>query len=68
MEIRVFIFLCYPGTLMYLLILMLLYVFTIVHKIKTPKYHLESERGMSCHRRGYELSCLQYGMVWVRVV
>ena len=37
MEISVFTFLCYPGTLMYLCILALLYVFTLVYKINQIK-------------------------------
>ena len=37
MEMGVFTFLCYPGTLMYLCILVLLYVFTLVYKINDIK-------------------------------
>ena len=33
MEITVFTSFCYPGTLMHLCILVLLYVFTLVYKI-----------------------------------
>ena len=40
MEISVFTFLCYPGTLMYLCILVLLYVFTLVYKINQIKHIL----------------------------
>ena len=37
MEISVFTFLCYAGTLMYLCILVLLYVFILVYKINQIK-------------------------------
>ena len=37
MEISVFSFLCYPGTLKYLCISALLYVFTLVYKINQIK-------------------------------
>ena len=36
-EICVFTFLCYPGTLMYLRIVVLLYVFTLMYKINQIK-------------------------------
>jgi len=39
MEISVFTFLFYPGILMCLFILVLLYVFTLVYKMKKKSYY-----------------------------